>query len=96
MHTLVSQKKLARKKKRVLQNTPWCRFPHNPPPPPPCCLCVFGNAIHKVCQYCKILSIGNYVNPNFGPFVEVCDSIIPSKPENLIYYSGWRSEGKEN
>ena len=32
------------------------------------------------CRLCKILHVGNYLNPNFGLFVEVCCSVPPPPP----------------
>ena len=29
-----------------------------------------------MCMQCKVLYVGNYSNPSFGPFAEVCCSII--------------------
>ena len=36
---------------------------------------VWGNAMHTVRTQCKVLYVGNYPNPSFGPFAEVCCSI---------------------
>ena len=44
-----------------------------------CCVsCAFcsGNAMHTVRTQCIVLYVGNYLNPSFGPFVEVCCFII--------------------
>ena len=35
-----------------------------------------GNAMHAVRTQCKVLYVGNYPNPSFGPFAEVCCSIV--------------------
>ena len=35
-----------------------------------------GNAMHAVPTQCKVLYVGNYLNPSFGPFAEVCCSIV--------------------
>ena len=31
--------------------------------------------MHAVCTQCKLLYVGNYLNPSFGPFSQVCCSI---------------------
>ena len=34
-----------------------------------------GNAVPAVCPQCKVLYVGKYSNPSFGPFPQVCCSI---------------------
>ena len=31
--------------------------------------------MHTVCAQCKVLYVGNYPNPSFGPLAEVCCSM---------------------
>ena len=40
----------------------------------PCTQC--ARSAHAVRTQCKVLYVGNYPNPSFGPFVEVCCSIV--------------------
>ena len=30
-----------------------------------------GNVVHLVCTQSKVLHVGNYVSPSFGPFLQV-------------------------
>ena len=34
-----------------------------------------GNAVQAVCTQCKLLFVGNHLNPRFGPFSRVCYSM---------------------
>ena len=40
----------------------------------PCTQC--ARSAHAVRTQCKVLYVGNYLNPSFGPFAEVCCSIV--------------------
>ena len=40
----------------------------------PCTQC--ARSAHAVRTQCKVLYVGNYPNPSFGPFAEVCCSIV--------------------
>ena len=31
-----------------------------------------GNAVHALHTQCKLLYAGNYLNPSYGPFSQVC------------------------
>ena len=46
-----------------------------------------GNAMHAVPTQCKVLYVGNYLNPSFGPFAEVCCSIVGFF--KLLMHSGY-------
>ena len=40
------------------------------------CDCTFsGNAMHAVRTQCKVLDVGKYSNPSFGPFSQVFGSV---------------------
>ena len=43
--------------------------------------------MHAVRTQCKVLYVGNYPNPSFGPFAEVCCSIVGFF--KLLMHSGY-------
>ena len=51
----------------------------------PCTQC--ARSAHAVRTQCKVLYVGNYPNPSFGPFAEVCCSIVGFF--KLLMHSGY-------
>ena len=51
----------------------------------PCTQC--AHSAHAVRTQCKVLYVGNYPNPSFGPFAEVCCSIVGFL--KLLMHSGY-------
>ena len=46
-----------------------------------------ARSAHAVRTQCKVLYVGNYLNPSFGPFAEVCCSIVGFF--KLLMHSGY-------
>ena len=51
----------------------------------PCTQC--ARSAHAVRTQCKVLYVSNYLNPSFGPFAEVCCSIVGFF--KLLMHSGY-------